>query len=248
MGSGGGLPAIPLAAAFPAVTVHAVDAVEKKIQAVRTMGRRLGLDNLHPWHGRAEAWPGGAVFSVSRATAPLVDLWTWHVRIRRAADRAGEGHWRPGLVCLKGGDLGDEIAALRDAYPLVEVETPQGRIAYGNVEAAVPLPGALDLEAALAACSSFVADAENPYVVHVGSGVPILSNRRTDELAQRVAALGEAQSTEHKDSSSVTYVGVPVGHRWARELMEHAARLTGGLVCDVCSAGEIPALRLLSTE
>ncbi len=123
-GTGGGLPAIPLAIRFPDVTFHAVDAVGKKIRAVAVMARRLGLDNLHVWHGRAEDWPGHAHYSVSRATAPLVDLWRWHVAVREelALPRPEEA-WPPGLICLKGGDLTREIETLRSAFPSVEVET-----------------------------------------------------------------------------------------------------------------------------
>ncbi len=123
-GTGGGLPSIPLAVAFPQATFHAVDAVGKKVQAVRAMARRLELANLQAWHGRAEAWPGVLHYSVSRATAPLLDLWGWHVRARRpGAPPAGVDCWRPGLICLKGGDLREEIASLQHAYPAVEVET-----------------------------------------------------------------------------------------------------------------------------
>ena len=123
-GTGGGLPAIPLAIAFPNVEIHAVDAVGKKIQAVRAIGRRLGLANLHPWQGRAEDWPGHAHFSVSRATAPLRDLWRWHARVRSTERPVDEEEtWHPGLICLKGGYLTDEIDALRRAFPAVEVLT-----------------------------------------------------------------------------------------------------------------------------
>ena len=123
-GTGGGLPAIPLAIVFPTVEIHAVDAVGKKIQAVRAMGRRLGLTNLHPWHGRAEDWPGTAHYSVSRATAPLHDLWRWHLRTRSTQRPSQDAEtWRPGLICLKGGDLTDEIDAVRRAYPNTQVET-----------------------------------------------------------------------------------------------------------------------------
>ncbi|MFQ5570854.1 MAG: 16S rRNA (guanine(527)-N(7))-methyltransferase RsmG [Rhodothermales bacterium] len=123
-GTGGGLPAVPLAIYFPDVTFYAVDAVEKKIQCVRMMARRLGLQNLHPWHGRAEAWPGTARYSVSRATAPLLDLWRWHTRSREAVLQEGVAdQWQPGLICLKGGDLREEINALQQQYPTVRVET-----------------------------------------------------------------------------------------------------------------------------
>ena len=123
-GTGGGLPAIPLAIAFPDVTIHAVDAVGKKIQAVHTMALRLGLSNLHPWHGRAEAWPGAAIYSVARATAPLRDLWRWHIRARDPHEPTTQEHdWRPGLICLKGGALCTEINMLQQRYPSVHVET-----------------------------------------------------------------------------------------------------------------------------
>ncbi len=135
-GTGGGLPAVPLAIRFPDVTVYAVDAVGKKIQAVRAIGRRLGLENLHPWHGRAEAWTRPVHYSVSRATAPLVDLWRWHVRVAAPLAAPAEA-WPPGLICLKGGDLTGEIAALHRLDPSLHVEqhplqTLLGRSAFAE--------------------------------------------------------------------------------------------------------------------
>ena len=122
-GTGGGLPVIPLAICFPEVTFYAVDAVGKKIQTVRTMGRRLGLKNLHPWHGRAEAWSGRAHYSISRATAPLADLWGWHLAIRDTTLPVPSGdYWLPGLICLKGGNLDDEIAVLKRIDPALMVD------------------------------------------------------------------------------------------------------------------------------
>lgn len=122
-GTGGGLPAVPLAICYPEVTVVGVDSVGKKGRAVRTMARRLELDNCYAWTGRAEDWSGTAHYSVSRATAPLEELWRWHRRVAVDADfSVGENEWAPGLLALKGGDLSDEIEALRDADPEVEIE------------------------------------------------------------------------------------------------------------------------------
>jgi 16S rRNA (guanine527-N7)-methyltransferase len=122
-GTGGGLPAIPLAICFPEVTVVGVDSVGKKSRAVRTIARRLGLENCFTWNGRAEAWTGEAHHSVSRATAPLADLWRWHCRVAvPLADALSDDAWPPGLLALKGGDLSDEIADLHEFDSDVKVE------------------------------------------------------------------------------------------------------------------------------
>ncbi len=123
-GSGGGLPAVPLAVRFPNVRFVAVDAVGKKTEAVRLFARRLSLDNLVAWNGRAEAYDGPApTHAVSRATAPLADLWRWFDACRVPLDiPLSDTSWPPGLACLKGGDLTDETAALTAAFPDVHVE------------------------------------------------------------------------------------------------------------------------------
>jgi len=122
-GTGGGLPAIPLAICYPDVTVVGVDSVGKKSRAVRTIARRLGLENCFTWNGRAQEWTGEAHYSVSRATAPLATLWRWHRRVAVSLDDAPrDEEWPPGLLALKGGDLGDEIADLCAADPDVTIE------------------------------------------------------------------------------------------------------------------------------
>ncbi len=123
-GSGGGLPAVPLAVRFPNVRFVAVDAVGKKTEAVRLFARRLGLTNLVAWNGRAEAYDGPSpTHAVSRATAPLRDLWTWFDACRMPFEAPlPDGCWAPGLTCLKGGDLSDETSALVSAFPEVHVE------------------------------------------------------------------------------------------------------------------------------
>lgn len=121
-GTGGGLPAIPLAIAFPDVLFIGVDAVGKKVQAVQMMARRLGLGNVVAWQGRAESFDGRLDYSVSRATAPLADLWAWHARAAVSSiEDSSPGFWRRGLVCLKGGDLTGEKDALSDRLTIREI-------------------------------------------------------------------------------------------------------------------------------
>ena len=112
IGTGGGFPGIPLAIFFPEVSFHLVDSVGKKIKVVNEVASALGLRNLTTMHGRVESIKGRKFdFAVSRAVAPLKDLWSWSRPLLRN-ERPMESH-KNGLICLKGGDLAAEIAESR---------------------------------------------------------------------------------------------------------------------------------------
>ncbi len=121
-GSGGGLPAIPLAIIQPDIQFIAVDTIEKKTRALRSIGARLNLKNLDVWNGRSEEWSGRCDYSVSRATGSLSNLWSWHVRSSNPPDRGDSEVWKKGLLCLKGGDLKDEIQELERGFHEVEID------------------------------------------------------------------------------------------------------------------------------
>jgi len=79
MGSGGGLPGIPLAIARPEVQVVSVDSVGKKINFQKHIKRLLALENFRPEHSRLENLPGGRCFDVvtARALSDLSILTGW---------------------------------------------------------------------------------------------------------------------------------------------------------------------------
>jgi 16S rRNA (guanine527-N7)-methyltransferase len=76
IGSGGGLPGIPLAIARPAWQVTVNDASEKKAAFLRQAAIELGLANLAVHEGRVEAWRPAPRFSlaISRAFAELAQF------------------------------------------------------------------------------------------------------------------------------------------------------------------------------
>jgi 16S rRNA (guanine527-N7)-methyltransferase len=95
IGSGGGLPGIPLAIARPAWNVTLNDSLEKKAAFLRQAKIELGLTNVAIHEGRAEAWRPAARFQlvISRAFAELRDF------LAVCAHLVDRGGW---LAAMKG--------------------------------------------------------------------------------------------------------------------------------------------------
>ncbi len=112
IGCGGGFPGIPLAIFFPEVKFHLVDSIVKKLKVVEAVCEAANIKNITTQHTRAEDIKNKKFdFAVSRAVAPLKDLLKWSMPLLKKQPGAATGpdFIRNGLICLKGGDLAQEI-------------------------------------------------------------------------------------------------------------------------------------------
>ncbi|MEL6718098.1 MAG: 16S rRNA (guanine(527)-N(7))-methyltransferase RsmG [Bacteroidota bacterium] len=124
LGTGGGMPGIPLAILFPDVKFTLIDGTGKKIRVVQEIIQAIDLKNANAQQIRAEELKGKKFdFIVSRAVASLDKLIPWSKRLLKRKHR----HAYPnGLFALKGGNIQAEIEALphpeyTEVFPLSEL-------------------------------------------------------------------------------------------------------------------------------
>ncbi|KIC95726.1 16S rRNA methyltransferase [Flavihumibacter solisilvae] len=121
IGTGGGFPGIPLAIFFPEVEFLLADSINKKLKVVAGVADEIGLKNVVTRHTRVEDIKDRKFdYVVSRAVAPLGDLWRWSKPLLAKRPSDGE-HPASGLICLKGGDLAAEISASGVRPKIMEV-------------------------------------------------------------------------------------------------------------------------------
>lgn len=115
VGTGPGLPGIPLAIVLPDAHFTLLDSLGKRVRFLRQVQHELKLENITPVQSRVEAYPSEPPFDgvISRAFASLNDMVSWC-------------HHLPGdkgrFYALKGQLPEDEIASLPDDFSVESVE------------------------------------------------------------------------------------------------------------------------------
>ena len=114
VGTGPGLPGIPLAIVCPESHFTLLDSLGKRVRFLRQVQHELKLDNVTPVQSRVEAFPAEPPFDgvISRAFASLNDMVSWCHHLP-----AANGHF----YALKGLAQKEEMESLPEGYDIVEV-------------------------------------------------------------------------------------------------------------------------------
>ena len=118
VGTGPGLPGIPLAIVLPQAHFTLLDSLGKRVRFLRQVQHELGLANITPVQSRVETFPSEPPFDgvISRAFASLQDMVNWCHHLPSAQGQ---------FYALKGVRPDDEIASLPAGFRLISVEALQ---------------------------------------------------------------------------------------------------------------------------
>lgn len=119
VGTGGGLPGIPLAILFPECSFTLIDSIGKKVRVAQDIAAQIGLKNVICRHERAEEEKEKFEFILSRGVMPLPDLCA--IASRLIDHNQQRNAYPNGVICLKGGDLGSETAKFRKVTEITEI-------------------------------------------------------------------------------------------------------------------------------
>lgn len=120
VGTGGGFPGIPLAILFPNCKFKLIDSIGKKTRVAAAVANAIGLKNVVVEHRNVIEEKNKYDFVVSRAVMNASDLVKL---IRKNVSKEQRNALPNGLICLKGGDMTEEVAPFKNHSEIWELKS-----------------------------------------------------------------------------------------------------------------------------
>ncbi|HOK15447.1 MAG TPA: 16S rRNA (guanine(527)-N(7))-methyltransferase RsmG [Candidatus Kapabacteria bacterium] len=114
IGTGGGLPGIPIAIATGNISMLLIDSIAKKIKITNMLAKHTGLRNIEAICMRVENLAQNDKylehfdFVFARAVTKISDLLTWSIPIAKK---------NANFVFYKGGDISEELSVAKKKFP-----------------------------------------------------------------------------------------------------------------------------------
>ncbi len=128
IGTGGGLPGIPLKILAPDLAVTLVDSIQKKVKAVEAIMNELKLVGIEALCARVEDMPkrkelkASFDYAIARGVAPMKDLVRYSMpvlkrRMEQSQKKSPQKAFQvipPALIAFKGGNVEDELKQVKE--------------------------------------------------------------------------------------------------------------------------------------